>query len=150
MDNDIWKCNDCDTVYTSIKLKDIPEEKMLAQRKQYTQAKQAKYSELMNQFSTGMYGGFNTNPLADLFSEKFNEPEIIESDAGQKIIDEREYELQRIKREKLLIKRQEDKELAKQYSKLSRNEICLCGSIDSNGKPKKYKKCCWSKINNIR
>jgi uncharacterized protein YecA (UPF0149 family) len=27
-------------------------------------------------------------------------------------------------------------------AKVGRNDPCPCGAVDSNGKPKKYKKCC--------
>lgn len=30
----------------------------------------------------------------------------------------------------------------REYDKVGRNEPCPCGSLDKNGKPKKYKNCC--------
>ena len=35
----------------------------------------------------------------------------------------------------------------RKYDKIGRNDPCPCGSIDENGKPKKFKNCCMNKKN---
>lgn len=125
-------CNDCKTEYTDIELKDISEEKILLQRKRYTESQRDMYSDFINP-KIG---------LKALFSEHY-ETEIKEADAGQKEIDE---EIRRnnfdeyIKRKKL--RKEEQDELLK-YKDIGRNDDCPCNS------GKKYKKCCLIRIQNI-
>jgi len=33
----------------------------------------------------------------------------------------------------------------RKYDKIGRNDPCPCGSVDENGKPKKFKNCCLNK-----
>ncbi len=33
----------------------------------------------------------------------------------------------------------------RKYDKIGRNDPCPCGSVDENGKPKKFKNCCMNK-----
>ena len=115
-------CDSCKTVYTDIMLKDIPKDKLITQRQRYNDQKSKDLLNMVNFMSAGF---FNNNSV-----------EIIESDAGQKIIDQKINE----KYKKLKEEQIEKEKLQKQYSKLGRNELCFCGS------GVKFKKCCYNKI----
>jgi len=129
----ITRCNDCKTEYTEVYLKDIPRDKILEQRERYKAYKANKgiVSKYLSMFQS-------SNP----FKEKF-ETEIIESDAGQKSIDEERRKRidEQYEERKRLKKLQEEEEL--KYKGVGRNDDCPCGS------GKKYKKCCLIRIQNI-
>ena len=80
------------------------------------------------------------SPVNDLFSPDFNKKIIIESDGGQKFIDEKVAERRQAEQDE----REEEKNkfLARyeNFKKLGRNELCSCGS------GVKYKKCCLRNI----
>ena len=139
--NGEFTCHLCETVYSDIKLKDIPKDKLIEQRKRYSKAESEKNLKFYNSFLKGGYGGMGGNPLDDLFRDDWPNAEIQESDAGQRLIDEKKLEKERIERERQREQRLKDLELAAKYAKLNRNDICICGSL------KKYKKCCLNKIN---
>lgn len=70
-------CTICGTVTESYNVSEIPKEKLLEQRKRYINAK------------VNNIGKYLFACSADLFSEEWPKPEIIECDAGQKSIDEK-------------------------------------------------------------
>lgn len=140
--NSTFQCVVCDTEYSNILLKDIPEDKLIEQRKRYSDAKRLTDEKYLNMFLQGGYGGLGGNPLEDLFREDI-EPEIRESDAGQKHIDDEKRKEQEAVRAIRREQRAKDLELVAKYTKLGRNDICICGS------GKKYKKCCLAKITEI-
>jgi len=132
---DDLQCKVCDTIYTNIKLKEIPEEKRLAQRKRYSESKRNETGALYNSFIMG--SGL------DVILSNENSDTIYESDAGQKQLDKWVAEEAEQLREARKVKHQEDSELKKTFKKVGRNDKCLCGS------DKKYKKCCYQKIQKI-
>jgi len=130
----VYICSECKTKYSSIKLSKIPEEKLVEQRERYRVQQR---NSMNNIFGMYMLYGLHS------FDRVGTESNIQESDAGQIEIEKqlkREYEELR---EKRVIQHEKDLKLKKEFHKLGRNETCLCGS------GKKYKKCCWSKINRI-
>jgi len=132
-----WFCRTCDTEYSEIYLSEIPEEKLIVQRKRYTESRKRDMSDVYSMLlmGQGLHSiGFNSG---------FGDSEIRESDAGQKEIDEIYYMKLELAREKRRVQRQEDLKLKQSFHKLGRNDKCLCGS------DKKYKKCCYSKIQKI-
>lgn len=124
-----YVCRSCKTVFSDTPLCDIPEEKVLAQRKRYTESRI--YGSISNQFLasiTGHSGSAFTDPVG-------GNVKYIESDAGQKEIDEENTRLETIQwLQRSKERSQREEELAK-YKNLGRNEPCLCGS------GKKYKHC---------
>ena len=131
-------CRECGTIYTDVFLKDIPEEKIIEQRKRYKESER----KSMEKFLSGSY--LFGNPLTDLFKEPGYDTHITESDAGQRAIDEAKAEERRAKWAERQRIRDEERAEEKKFRGLGRNDICLCGS------GKKYKKCCWSKIEQIQ
>lgn len=127
-----WVCDRCGSTHEPYYLKDVPTEKLEEQRKRYTDSK---IKNIMNVFSKL---SSNSNYYASL--------EIVESDAGQKEIDD-------LQKEKWKQYRKEKEELKKLYNEkykdTNRNDDCPCGKVDSNGRPLKYKKCCLKKFNCI-
>lgn len=122
--NDKFIC-ECETEYTSIKIKDIPNKKVLEQRKRYEKYRTEKFRKTLNLFSMCTFSSSGS-----LFDEVGGvENILIEADAGLK------HEEQLILEEKQKII-QERKEELKRFKNTRRNENCLCGSN------KKYKKCC--------
>jgi len=92
-----------------------------------------------------MLGDNNYNMLGGLFNENWDsEYEIIESDAGQKYIDQRESDEAEIKRQERELQKEIDFEELSKYINLQRNNLCSCGSH------KKYKKCCLPRITILR
>jgi hypothetical protein len=86
-----YECHCCEYIHSPEKLCDIPEEEKKLQRKRYSQSK---FDNLMSFFGTQNYGTFGP----DFFDSPSSNPTIIESDAGQKEIDEiihEEYEKKR-------------------------------------------------------
>lgn len=128
-------CETCNTEYSEIKLKDIPDEKLKEQRERYKITRRNNMNDV--------FGSYLSIGLLQAFSQSGYEPKIIESDAGQNQIDEYKRELDAEKRRQRKIKEAENEELKKKFHKLGRNEKCRCGS------GKKYKKCCWIKIQKI-
>lgn len=141
--DDSLVCETCDTVYTDVYLKDIPKEHLIEQRKRYTESQTNRFNDVyMGLFKSSEQR--QMEQLAHMFSEPGDDVEIIESDAGQKSIDDAKREKARKKREEWRIKREEEKKLQKEYQGLGRNDKCLCGSN------LKYKNCCWQKVQSIR
>jgi len=109
------------------------------------QSKNLKNKEQVKKEHLQIYSSILTSGMSLLssFTTSNYKFKIQESDAGQKKLDE----LHRLKIKKLLetqlIKRKQDLELKVKFHKLGRNDNCLCGS------GKKYKKCCYTKINKI-
>ena len=135
---DDWFCQVCETAYTSVKLKDIPKEKIIKQRERYIESQHKD----MGKFMFGMMTGTFRN--RDMFAEPGSDVRIIESDAGQIQIDKRKKKIREKEYEERRIKREEEKVLLAKYKKIGRNDICICGS------GLKYKKCCLSKIQKIK
>jgi len=131
-------CKECGTVYTDVYLKDIPKEKIIEQRKRYKLYRKESFNKMFSRMayvsSLSMF-----NPFAET-----DDVEIIESDAGQRAIDEEERQERKKEREQIIIEREKEKERYKQFIKLNRNDLCICGS------GKKYKNCCWHEIQKIR
>jgi uncharacterized protein YecA (UPF0149 family) len=119
-------CEECGTVYTDILLGEIPKEKRIEQRERYNKRKRKNFINIFDTFTN----------YHNMFKEEIGRTEIMESDAGQKYIDDKNKE----KYEQYKKEAEEKKALQKQYSKLGRNEKCFCGSGI------KFKKCCYAKI----
>lgn len=138
------KCKTCNTSHATIKLKDIPDDKLLEQRERYKKQKKEKLNNLLGGgylFSRrGTIGKGMMGQLDEMMSEDYPEPVIIEADAGQKSLDEIEKRKRNIEITKRNIQRAKNYEEALKYKDLGRNDICLCGS------EKKYKKCCMNKM----
>lgn len=118
-------CKSCDTEYSDVKLVDIPREKLEIQQERFRRSRNAEMTKVLNYFL--MSGRVSSS----------NEIKIIESDAGLLTIEK----YQREKEEK---QREEKIDLLEKYKSIQRNDVCLCGSN------KKYKKCCETKINNLK
>lgn len=134
-------CKTCNTVYSDIMLKDIPRDKLLEQRKRYSESQGNMFNSYLNLGSL-----FKTpeqrqlEEMVHMFSPPGSDIEIHESDAGQKEIDKIEGEKRKKEwEERKRIREAQEAEAAK-YAKLGRNDICACGSGI------KYKKCCLRKI----
>lgn len=124
-------CENCGKTFESLKLSEIPEEKVKEQRERY---KKWKAQGLL---SVPFLIGAAMNPLTGVGDE------IIESPAGQHKIDERNREItkQRIE-ERRAAKAAQKAEEAK-FAHLNRNDTCACGSGS------KFKKCCLPRIRNM-
>ena len=131
------QCNDCKTEYTDIFLSEIPEAKLVEQRKRYTEKKRKEMEDL---FSFKFLSDMTRSP----FDEDWPKPEIVESDAGQKSIDEAAQKIRDEEHRLEQIDRQRQVEEKIKYSSVGRNDLCLCGS------GKKYKKCCLQRISEYR
>ena len=120
-------CKECgNPADKSVKLGDIPKEKIAEQRLRYKNYRKQQFHKTMNIFTMM---GMNPNGM---FND-FPQTDIIENDAGQEAIDA---ERRRLEQEE---KQRRKDEVAK-YHGLGRNDNCRCGS------GKKYKKCCLHKI----
>lgn len=135
----IEKCKDCETEYSDVLLADIPDDKLVEQRKRYKEANER-----------DMLSHLYTNPLEWIFSDPGSNVKIIEAPAGQDIIDQVERQKQNEEYNKRRIKREEERKEVLKYKNLRRNDICICGKLNDNGKPLKYKKCCLDRINNYK
>jgi len=122
-------CKECNTKYSDVYLKDIPPELLEEQRIRYKNKKFNIFDVYLNII----------NPFSSFMTDVESNYEIIESDAGQKIIDEETNKLYKERKEQL----RKDREWTAQYKGLQRNEQCLCGS------GKKYKHCCYSRVSKI-
>jgi uncharacterized protein YecA (UPF0149 family) len=136
-----WFCRECDTEYTSILLSDIPREKRVEQRERYTDSKNKAWTKMYGSLLNGSSSSYMD--LLGMFGSHDFQENIQESDAGQRKLDEIHQMKVELAREKRRVQRQKDLELKKNFHKLGRNDKCLCGS------EKKYKKCCYSKIQKI-
>ena len=114
-------CKTCKTVYSDVYLSEIPKDKIIEQRQRYKASKQRSFSRMMGAYMTMGANVFATDPNVT----------IVESDAGQKSIDEEKQK----EREEEKKKREELKQESLKYAKVQRNSPCLCGS------GKKYKNC---------
>lgn len=123
-------CGECKSpVDKSVKLGDIPKEKIAEQRLRYKNYRKQQLHKTMNIFT--MMGMDSNGMFRD-----FPETDIIENDAGQEAIDA---ERRRLEQEE----KQRRKDEIASYHGLGRNESCRCGS------GKKYKKCCLSRIQSL-
>lgn len=136
---DDWICKECGTKYTSIKLSEIPENKLKEQRKRYNDTKKNMISDVFLEVLKSPEQR-TIEDLKHMFSPPGSDIEIIESDAGQRYIDEQEEKIRIEEKNKKLEQYQKDKEEVKRYKSLNRNDICICGSN------KKYKNCCLKQI----
>lgn len=114
-------CSSCGTPHVPALLTDIPKEKLLEQRERYKESKSREWQQMVTSMMSGGFG-------ATLGSSN----RIIESDAGQKAIDEA-----RKQKEQELIAAYKAEKL--KFVGVRRNDKCACGS------KQKYKKCCWIK-----
>lgn len=126
-------CDECGELHELYKFSEIPNEKLVEQRERYKETRFSHFKSVL----------FNQRMLN---LNRFNDLNIIESDAGQKEIDEIIHEEYEKKRKELEEKR---KLYEEKFKGVNRNDNCPCGKLDSNGKPFKYKKCCLSKFNYI-
>lgn len=128
-------CLKCGTITESYCLSEVPEEKIRQQRERYKNQRGASFLDSYLIFDLAVHG-LPLDSLTPLFEEK---TKIIESDAGQRAIDE--------ERQAYYRKRQEEREkLREEYKKfkgIGRNQTCPCGS------GKKYKHCCLDRFNLI-
>ncbi len=127
--HDEKSCRDCKTEFTEFYLSEVPREKIIAQRQRYNEYKRKGFGGLLIR---GITEKFSSNP----FAEGWPKPEIIESDAGQREIDENRYKLQEEERKQRILLREEAE---KTYSKLGRNDICP--TCLKEGLTIKFKKC---------
>mgnify|MGYP001769338560 CR=1 FL=1 len=137
-------CMSCGTVYTEVLLKDIPEEKILEQRQRYKRYQEDRLMDVYREMGLSS-GERSIKEFLHMMSSPgdYDKDEIIESDAGQKLIDQQEREERNKKYEEWKIEQEKNSELKKQYKNLGRNDLCLCGS------GKKFKHCCWDKLQKI-
>jgi len=136
-----WHCKTCKTVFTEVKHSEIPEEKLMEQRERYSEDR--KKNGVLGRFMDGRLFQ-QSNPLIDMFREPGCDVEISESDAGQKAIDDERVRQWNIKAEARRLARAGELAEIVRYSKLGRNDLCLCDS------GKKYKHCCLSRIESFR
>lgn len=118
----------CGTKHTSVKISEIPTEKVEEQRERFRAQRNKRTRKLLS--TLGMSSGLNS----DFFKAPSVGNEIIESDAG----------LEKLEAYEKAKKDKERRDYAlelERFKGLGRNEICLCGS------GLKYKKCCYSKYN---
>lgn len=125
------KCHTCQTVHVATILSEIPEQKLLEQRQRYKADKSRQFREAF-----GMMQALAANPRGSV--PGVNEIDrIIESDAGQRALDEYEKQL------KAEVKKAATEEVVK-HRNLGRNDKCICSS------GKKYKNCCLKKVNELQ
>jgi uncharacterized protein YecA (UPF0149 family) len=135
-----WFCQKCETVHEKTLLSEIPEEKLIEQRKRFIEWNQKSMNKFMGEIMRPEQR--NLKELVHMFSPPGSdfETEIIESDAGQNQIDEEK----RKKRAEKIQKELEEKEQVKKdlikFKGANRNDTCPCGSGI------KYKKCCLNKV----
>lgn len=136
-------CSECGTEHQKTLLSDIPEDKLLEQRLRYKAQQKKDLNDIYSEF---LMGGYNRNPLAELFMEtpsSFN-TRIVEADAGQKYIDEEKRRIEAEERMKRYEERQKLLIWKAQYKNVNRNDVCICGS------GKKYKKCCLIEVEKVK
>jgi uncharacterized protein YchJ len=136
-----WFCQKCETIHEKTLLSEIPEEKLIEQRKRYVEYNHKSANKFMGEMMMSPEQR-NIKELVHMFSPPGSdwETEIIESDAGQHQIDDEA----RRKRAEKIQKEAEEKEQVKRelikFKGVNRNDTCPCGS------GKKYKKCCLNKV----
>ncbi len=113
-------CKLCNTEENGYFIKDIPEEKIIEQRKRY---KESKFSQLEK--ITQIYLNPNSSLLNDMMKEPGESFNIIECDAGQKRIDELSTQKYYEKKKELQEKKDD---YYQNYVHLQRNEKCSCWS----------------------
>lgn len=128
-------CTICGTITETYNLKDVPEEKVLEQRERYKKSKR----NIFESYLSFIQPKNQLEQLVEMFHEECK-TEIIETDAGQKYIDEQREIERRKKASEAYQVRKELEDEYKKYKKLGRNDICLCGS------GRKYKNCCITKF----
>lgn len=122
---------DCGTSFTPYYLSDCDEEKVLTQRERYKKAKSYKAAERLG--NIGALYMSQPNFFSSVIPKKgLDDITVHETDAGLKEIIAKE------KEERIRIKGIMLEELSR-FSKVNRNDECLCGS------GLKYKKCCLQK-----
>lgn len=128
-------CDNCNTVFSSINTSEIPKEKVLEQRKRYTERKRHNFNfnRLMGMAMSGSFGsGWGENV------------EFTEEDAGQKAIDDEIAADRKRQEEEYKENRRMLTELYNNhYRKLGRNDKCACNS------GLKYKQCCIERFKGI-
>jgi hypothetical protein len=122
-------CECCSTIYSDVYLKDIPEDRLIEQRKRYHDMK---FGFVKNIGFNSVFG----QDCLQTINDEFPQYEILESDAGQEYLDKQYLE----NFERVMKEQQEKEELQKKHKKIGRNEPCFCGS------GLKFKKCCYDKI----
>ena len=134
-------CTHCDTTYSEILLKDIPEEKIEEQRKRYKDHRKEEMNKVFKMIMEAPEKN-RSKELINMFSspDPDFDSEINESDAGQKAIDEENKKIREAEMAERQRIKDEQKEEAAKYKSLGRNDICICGSGI------KYKKCCLTRI----
>lgn len=129
--NSEYICETCNTEFTSYFPNEVKKELVLEQRARYKKQKLDKFENIYNKFMLGS-GLRYIVELQDKFNEVFPKADIIECDAGQKAIDDREKQLKEKEQQRIqLIK----EEYETNYKHLGRNNKCGCGS------GKKFKQC---------
>jgi hypothetical protein len=131
--NNDHDCRECGTVYTNVLLSEIPEDKIKEQRERYKLSKKAQFSKMFS----------DEYLFPNNFTSSYPDVHVIESDAGQKFIDEAAERLRIEQEKRRRIELDHMRAEAKRYKALGRNDICLCGSN------KKYKTCCQSKYSKV-
>jgi SEC-C motif len=124
-------CTTCDKLYETVKIGEIAQEKLDAQRARFKQKRSQQISQYLNTYTSG-------GMIAELLrNESRIGIEVKESDAGLLTIEKWE------KEERELAKQQRNEEIARirvQFKDVQRNESCRCGSGI------KYKKCCMNSV----
>ena len=140
---EIKHCTECNTEHEKVLLSTIPEEKLQEQRERYKLQRKKDNQRILNDY---LSFGYNHNPLMELLMETPSswETRIVESDAGQKSIDEAIEQKKREEAYERHLKRQELLKWKAQYKGLGRNDMCICGSGN------KYKKCCLDKVEKVK
>lgn len=139
-ESDDYFCKDCNNVFETYLLSDVPDDKIIEQRERYIESKRKDWDETFKMLQPG----YSEMRMAiDMFSPPKSKIVIIEADAGQKAIDKQKRE----ERERAYQKKREEREKQRKeyeaYSQLGRNDKCICGS------GLKYKKCCLHKFQNM-
>jgi uncharacterized protein YchJ len=132
-------CSICGTITKSYKISEVPEEKIMEQRQRYNDYKKLKYKKMLGSFLNPTMSIFEEMALEDAGLYNPYEPVIVETDAGQKSIDDRDVEESRKIAKQHEAERNALKEEFLKFKNLGRNDVCACGS------GKKYKQCCISK-----
>ena len=127
------KCYTCKTDHVNTLLSEIPEEKLLEQRKRYKEEKSRQFRETM-----GLMNMMGLNPRMSIpgISEI---DRILESDAGQITID-------KLREEQRKVARQTALDDIAAHKHLGRNDKCPC--VENVTLNRKYKQCCLKRIQN--
>jgi hypothetical protein len=127
-------CTTCENEYVPYSLSEVPEEKILEQRKRYAEYKKIEFTNMLN-----YYQNMGASDSKYLLGPNGIQPHtnIQEDDAGQDAI----WKAERARQKAIQDEAQEFKE---RFQGAQRNEKCRCGSNV------KYKKCCLPKVNTIK